>query len=149
MISRDDACEMPDYNPPNDEIKEILKNSKIIAMVGASDNPERDSHRVMKYLLGAGYDVIPVTPGKTEILGRKAYPSLAEIPKEIEIDIVDIFRKPSALEEVVDAALKRGTKVIWMQLGLANNKAAQKARSQGVKVIMNKCLKIEHSKGEV
>ena len=137
---------MPDYNPPTEEIAEVLKTSKTIALVGASDKPERDSYQVMQYLLENGYQVIPVNPSKSEILGKKCYPSLADIPGDIEIDVVDIFRKPEALAAVVDEALARGTKAIWMQLGLAHNAAAEKARARGVRVVMNKCMKIEHKR---
>ena len=146
MTDQLNTCEMPDHNPPTEEIREILENSKIIAMVGASDKPERDSFVVMRYLLQSGYRVIPVNPGKEEILGEKCYPSLAAIPKDIEIDIVDIFRRPEALAAVVDEALERGVKTIWMQLGLAHNAAAEKARKQGSKVVMSKCIKIEHGR---
>ena len=146
MTEQEPFCEMPDYNPPTEEIAEVLKTSKTIALVGASDKPERDSYQVMKYLLENGYQVIPVNPSKGEILGKKCYPSLADIPGDIEIDVVDIFRKPEALAAVVDEALARGTKAIWMQLGLAHNAAAEKARARGVRVVMNKCMKIEHKR---
>jgi len=146
MTDQLNTCEMPDKNPPTEEIRQILENSKVIAMVGASDKPDRDSFVVMRYLLQSGYRVIPVNPGKEEILGEKCYPSLAAIPKDIEIDIVDIFRRPEFLAAVVDEALERGAKTIWMQLGLAHNAAAEKARKQGCKVVMSKCLKIEHQR---
>ncbi len=113
-------------------------------MVGLSDNPEKDSNRVAKYLIEKGYDVIPVNPSKKEILGRTSYPDLPSVP--VKIDVVDIFRPVEAIPPIVDAAIAVGAKVVWMQLGLAHPESAQKARMAGLKVIQGKCIKIEHSK---
>jgi predicted CoA-binding protein len=124
------SCEIPDSNPPGNEIKEILENSKTIAVVGLSDNPERDSYRVGKYMKDHGYTVIPVNPVKTEILGEKSYPDLSSIPSRV--DIVDIFRNIEAIPGIVEEAIKIRAKVVWMQLSLAHNES--------------KCLKIEHAK---
>eukprot|EP00455_Lapot_gusevi_P049695 TRINITY_DN7095_c0_g2_i3.p1 TRINITY_DN7095_c0_g2~~TRINITY_DN7095_c0_g2_i3.p1 ORF type:complete len:174 (-),score=37.88 TRINITY_DN7095_c0_g2_i3:49-570(-) len=140
------ACERPDSNPVNEEIARLLTETRTIAMVGASDKPERDSYMVMQYLLTAGYQVIPINPTVASILGQRSYASLAQIPANISIDMVDVFRKPEALPEVFEEALARGTKSIWLQLGLAYNQGAQKAREQGVVVVQNKCIKIEHKK---
>jgi len=138
------TCELPESNPLDDEIKEILGNSKTIAIVGLSDKPERDSYRVAEYLKGNGYTVIPVNPAKTEILGETAYPDLASIP--IPVDIVDIFRNVDAIPGIVDEAIAVKAKVVWMQLGLASNASAQKAKEAGLQAVQSKCLKIEHQK---
>jgi predicted CoA-binding protein len=138
------SCEIPDSNPPGNEIKEILENSKTIAVVGLSDNPERDSYRVGKYMKDHGYTVIPVNPVKTEILGEKSYPDLSSIPSRV--DIVDIFRNIEAIPGIVEEAIKIRAKVVWMQLGLAHNESARKAREAGLAVVQSKCLKIEHAK---
>ncbi len=126
----------------NDEIKEILTKYKTIAIVGVSDKPDRDSYIVAEYLLNHGYKIIPVNPNIDSIFGLKAYPDLLSVPDEIEI--VDIFRRPEFVEEIVDQAIQKKAKVVWMQLGVINEKAAQKALKAGLKVVMNKCIKIEH-----
>lgn len=126
----------------NDEIKEILTKYKTIAIVGVSDKPDRDSYIVAEYLLNQGYKIIPVNPNIDSIFGLKSYPDLLSIPDEI--DIVDIFRRPEFVEEIVDQAIQKKAKVVWMQLGVINEKAAQKAEKAGLKVIMNKCIKVEH-----
>ena len=135
-------CEMPEYNPPSEEVKAILENHKTVAVVGLSPKPERDSHMVAQYLKEHGYRIVPVNPGQKEILGAKSYPNLKAIPFRIEI--VNIFRRPEAIPPIVDDAIEIGAKVVWMQLGIAHNQAAEKAREAGLEVVMNKCIKIEH-----
>ena len=135
-------CEIPEYNPPSEEIKAILQGYKTVAVVGLSPKPQRDSHKVAKYLKENYYRIVPVNPGQKEILGEKCYPNLKAIP--FPIDIVDIFRKPEAIPPVVEDSIEIGAKVVWMQLGLAHNQAADKARKAGLQVVMNKCIKIEH-----
>ena len=125
-------------------IKEILENSKIIAVVGLSDKPERDSYRVATYLLEHGYTIIPVNPKIRQWKGIRAYASLKEIPEKI--DIVEIFRRSEFVPAIVDEAIEVGAKVVWMQLGVINEEAAEKARRAGLRVIMDKCMKIENSK---
>ncbi len=144
MSTTHDTCEMPDHNPPSDEIKAILTENKSVAIVGLSDKEERDSNKVARYMMDHGYTVIPVNPTKTEILGQTCYPDLASIPQAP--DIVDIFRKPDALAAVTDEAIKVGAKVVWMQLGLAHHDSAEKARAAGLKVVQGKCIKIEHQR---
>jgi len=122
----------------------ILERYKKIAMVGLSANPFRPSHFAAVYLLAQGYDVTPVNPRETEVLGRRSYASLAEVPGPIEI--VDIFREPSAVPEIVDQAIARGAKVIWMQLGVIHEEAAERARRAGLEVVMDRCMKIEHAR---
>jgi len=126
------------------DILELLEKAKTIAVVGCSPKPERDSHRVAAHLQAAGYRVIPINPGADEILGVKAYPDLASIPAEVEIDIVDVFRRPEHIPAVVDAVLLRGTKALWLQLGCANPEAEQRARDAGLEVVSDLCIKIEH-----
>ena len=135
-------CEIPEYNPPSEKIKAILEKYKTVAIVGLSPKPERDSYKVAKYLKENHYRIVPVNPGQKEILGEKCYPNLKAIP--FPIDVVDIFRKPEAISPVVDDGIEIGAKVVWMQLGLAHNQAADKARKAGLEVVMNKCIKIEH-----
>jgi predicted CoA-binding protein len=125
-----------------DEIKEILTSYKTIAIVGISNKPGRDSYIVAEYLLNQGYKIIPVNPNIDTVLGLKAYPDLISIPEEI--DIVDIFRRPEFVDEIVDQAIEKRAKVVWMQLGVINESAAEKARKAGLKVVMNKCIKVEH-----
>jgi predicted CoA-binding protein len=125
-----------------DEIKEILTSYKTVAIVGISNKPDRDSYIVAEYLLNQGYKIIPVNPNIDTVLGLKAYPDLISIPEDIEI--VDIFRRPEFVDEIVDQAIEKGAKVVWMQLGVINESAAEKARKAGLKVVMNKCIKVEH-----
>jgi predicted CoA-binding protein len=113
-------------------------------MVGLSSNPFRPSHFAAIYMIAHGYDVTPVNPRENEILGRRAYASLRDVPGPIEI--VDIFREPAAVPDIVEDAIARGAKVIWMQLGVINEKAAARAREAGLEVVMDRCVKIEHAR---
>ena len=122
----------------------ILETYKRIAMVGLSSNPFRPSHFAAIYMIAHGYDVTPVNPRENEILGRRAYASLRDVPGPIEI--VDIFREPAAVPDIVEDAIARGAKVIWMQLGVINEKAAARAREAGLEVVMDRCVKIEHAR---
>lgn len=128
----------------DNELKEILEKAKTIAIVGLSDNPDRESYGVASYLLDHGYHIIPVNPYVGEVLGRRSYPSLRLIPDAI--DIVDVFRRPDAVPSVVEDAIAMGAKVVWMQLGVVNEEAAERARRAGLKVIMNRCTKQEHAR---
>jgi len=124
------------------EISRILKSYRNIAVVGLSPKAGRPSNQVATYLLGAGYHVIPVNPGQAEILGLPCYPDLLAVPEPVEI--VDIFRRPEDVGAIVEQAIKIGAKVIWMQQGIVNETAAAMARSAGLKVIMDRCLKTDH-----
>ena len=126
------------------DIKQLLKTAKTIAVVGLSPDPERPSYEVANYLQSKGYKIIPVRPGIKEILGEKAYASLTEIPESV--DLVDIFRKTEFIPEVVDEAIRIKTKAVWMQLGLSHPQAAQKAVSAGISAIENRCILIEHKR---
>lgn len=143
-VKKNETCELPDGNPPDAEIESILRGSRTIAIVGISDNPERDSNRVGRYLKEHGYEVIPVNPLKREILGEKCYPDLKSIPKPV--DVVDIFRNIDAIPGIVDEAIRVGAKAVWMQLGLAHHESAERAREAGLAVVQSKCMKIEHAR---
>ncbi len=137
-------CEMPTVNSNKDEIRDIFDNTKTIAIIGLSPDTSKASNMVGNYLKNAGFKIVPVYPKGDEILGEKVYRSLAEIP--FKIDMVDVFRKPDVIGLVVDACIKRGDiDCVWTQLGLTNNEAAQKAIKSGIKVVQNKCTKIEHA----
>ncbi len=127
-------------------LRRILRETKTIAMVGASANWNRPSFFAMKYLLDRGYKVIPVNPAAAgqEIMGQKVYASLDELPQKA--DMVDIFRNSEAAGPITDDAIKHGAKVVWMQLGVRNDAAAARAEKAGLKVVMNRCPKIEHSR---
>jgi len=134
----DSACEMPASNATPEEVRRILSTSKNVAVIGLSDNPDRDSHRVAAYLQQHGYRIIPVNPKVTTVLGEPAYPRLRDVP--VPVDVVDIFRKPDAVPEIVEDAIALGARVIWMQEGIAHNAAADRARAAGLTVVMNKCM---------
>jgi predicted CoA-binding protein len=127
-----------------DPIGEILKRYKTLAVVGLSSNPMRPSHGVASYLQGAGYRTIPVNPNEREVLGEKSYPRVEDVPEKIEI--VDIFRRAEDVPPVVDGAIRVGAKVVWMQLGIVNEDAGEKARAAGITVVMDACLLVEHKK---
>ena len=134
---------MPLVNSNPEEMKEIFESVKTIAILGLSPDESKASNMVARYLKNAGYKIVPVYPKEETILGEKVYRSLEEIP--FEIDMVNIFRKPSAFDAIADACIRRGdVKVFWGQLGLVNNDAAQKAKDAGMKVVQNYCSKIEH-----
>jgi hypothetical protein len=130
----------------DEDIKALLKNSKNIAVVGISDKQERDSFGVAKYLVSRGYNVIPVNPSLETWQGIKSYPNLSSIPKDTKLDIVDIFRKSEAVGEIVEESLKVKPKAIWMQLGVVNEEAGKKASNNGISVVMDKCIMVEHRK---
>ena len=137
-------CEFPSINSNKEELKEIFENTKTIAIIGLSPNEEKASNKVAKYLKNAGFKIVPVYPKEDEILGEKVYRSLKEIP--FKVDMVDIFRKPDVIGQVVDSAIDRGdVDTVWTQLGLVNNEAAAKAKEKGMNVVQNKCTKIEHN----
>ena len=123
-------------------VKEILEQYKTIAVVGLSSQTWRPSYSVSRYMQNAGYRIIPVNPNETEVLGEKAYSSLDDIAEPF--DIVDIFRRPEHVPEIVEAAIRRKARVIWMQLGVANEKAAAQARAAGLEVIMDRCILQDH-----
>ena len=123
-------------------MKDILLSTKTIASVGLSSNQEKESYWIASYLKEQGYQIIPVNPTADEILGEKAYPNLESIPDKI--DVVQVFRKPEDVPPVVDDAIKVGAKVVWMQEGIVNEEAAQKAREAGLQVVMDACMRATH-----
>ncbi|MDI6793817.1 MAG: CoA-binding protein [bacterium] len=141
-MSGSPICEFPTQNCSDKEVQQILSAAKVIAVVGLSHKPYRDSYRVAAYLKEKGYRIIPVNPNAIEVLGEKAYHNLGEIPEKV--DLVNIFRKPEAVSEIVEAAIGIGAKVVWMQKGIVHNASADKARAAGLQVIMNKCMLKEH-----
>ena len=126
------------------KLRRILKEDKTIAVVGLSNKWHRPSYFAAKYLKEHGYRIIPVNPGNDEILGEKCYTSLLDIPEPV--DVVDIFRRPKDVPPIVDEAIKIGAKVVWMQLGLAHEAAAAKAKAAGLDVVQDRCIKIEHAR---
>ena len=125
-------------------MKDILLSTKTIASVGLSSSPEKESYGVVQYLKNQGYRIIPVNPTADIILGEKSYPDLESVPKKI--DVVQVFRKPEDVPPVVDGAIKAGAKVVWMQEGIVNEEAAQKARAAGLQVVMDACMRETHKR---
>ena len=122
-------------------IDSILRESRTIAVVGLSDKPDRPSYGVAKYLQTHGYRIVPVNPALTEVLGERSYPDLASIPGPDPVDVVDIFRRAEDVPSVVEAAIAKGAKAVWMQEGIIHSAAAERARSAGLQVVMNRCMK--------
>ncbi len=139
-------CEFPTINANKDQMKAIFESVKTIAVLGLSPDESKDSNRVARYLQSVGYKIIPVYPkADADILGEKVYTSLAEVPGQV--DMINIFRKPAALDAIADAAIARGdVKVFWSQIGIVNNAAAQKAEDAGMTVVQNYCSMVEHRK---
>ncbi len=131
-------------NPSTEDIKRILLENKTIAVVGLSPKWNRPSHFAAKYMKEHGYKIIPVNPGYDQILGEKCYKSLLDIPEPV--DIVDIFRRSKDVPPIVEDAIEIGAKVVWMQLTVVNEEAAQRARDAGLEVVMNRCVKIEYGR---
>ncbi len=125
-------------NPSDAAIRKILESARTIAMVGASSKPDRPSHEVMQILLEAGFRVIPVNPGETEVLGQKAVASLGAITEKV--DVVDVFRKAADTPAIADDAVKMGARVLWLQLGIASDEAAARATAGGLTVVMDRCI---------
>ncbi len=136
-------CEFPTINANPEQMREIFETVKTIAIPGLSPNPEKDSHRVAKYLQEQGYRIIPIYPKGETILGERVYRSLGEI--EERVDMVDMFRKPAVADSIVDEIAKRDdVKVLWLQKGIVNNAAAQRAEKLGLIVVQNRCSMVEH-----
>ena len=129
-------------HPQADPIRDLLQRSKTIAVVGLSDSPMRPSYGVSAYMQAHGYKIIPVNPAIVEALGEKSYPSLLEVPEKI--DIVNIFRRPEFVEEIVDQAIQLKVPAVWMQEEVINEIAADKARQAGIFVVMDRCILKEH-----
>lgn len=124
--------------------EDIIKNSRVVAVVGLSANPERPSNIVATYLKSKGYKIIPVNPTEKTILGETSYPDITSIPEKV--DVVDIFRRPEDVLPIIQEAIKIGAKAIWMQEGVVNTAASAAAEKAGLKVVMDKCMRKEHMK---
>ena len=125
-------------------LRRVLHGNRVIAVVGLSPQWNRPSYFAAKYMLEHGYTIIPVNPGATEILGQKCYPDLASIP--VKVDLVDVFRKSADVMPIADEAIRIGAKCLWLQLGVINQEAADKASAAGLDVVMNRCVKIEYAR---
>jgi predicted CoA-binding protein len=132
------------YDANSDVVAQILRDTKTIAVVGLSSNPMRASHGVAEYLKNTGYRIIPVNPNETEVLGEKAYARLEDVPEPV--DIVDVFRRAEEVPAVAESAIKIKAKVLWIQLGIENAEAAEKARAAGLVVVEDSCLMVEHKR---
>lgn len=130
-------------NPSREQIKEILSQSNVIAVVGLSDKPDRVSYMVSEAMKNKGYQIVPVNPNATEILGEKSYASLSAIP--FPVDIVNVFRRSEYTPEVAEEAAKIGAKVLWLQLGIMNDEVAKIGADHNMTVIMDRCIKVEDS----
>jgi len=138
------VCELHDGPATGVDVKCILDTAKIVAVVGISTKKESSSHRVAKYLQEHGFRVIAVNPNCDEVLGEKCYPDLKSIPEHV--DVVDIFRNVDAIPAIVKEAVEIGAGTVWMQLGLEHEEAAETARHAGLSVVMNRCMKMEHTR---
>ena len=127
-----------------EQVKQILLDTKTIAVVGISSRAGRPAHDVPKYLQEHGYRIIPVNPSATEILGETAYPNLSAIPRDVSIDTVQIFLKHEDIAPAVEEAIARGAKVIWMQEGVRDDAAAKRAQDAGLQVVMDRCMRAAH-----
>ncbi len=128
----------------SDVLSAILKQYKTLAVVGLSARPTRPSHGVASYMKAHGYRIIPVNPHEQQVLGEKAYPRLEDVPEPVEL--VVIFRRPEFVPEIVESAIRKGAKVVWMQEGIVHEAAAQRARQAGLEVVQDRCILKEHAK---
>jgi predicted CoA-binding protein len=137
---------IPPDNVPEERIKEILEKSKIIAVVGASRTEGKPAHFVPAYLKSKGYKIIPINPFADEILGEKAYKSLLDIPSDVKIDVVDVFRPSEEVTKVVEEAIKRGVKIVWLQSGIYNKEAVELAKKNSIEIIWDRCMMETHKR---
>jgi len=130
-------------NPSDEQLRQLLVDADVIAMVGASSDPDKPSHGIMRKLQQVGYRVIPVNPRETEVLGEKAYRALEDIPDQV--DIVDVFRKPEDTPPIADQAVRVGAKAIWLQIGISNDETAARAEAGGLLAVMDTCIAVTHT----
>lgn len=131
-------------NATPEELREILKKYRTVAVIGMSKNPEKDANRIPKYLMTKGFRVIPVNPSAEEILGQKSYKRLIDVPEQV--DIVDVFRPSDDIPNYVEDVIKKNPKVFWEQLGIHNEEAEEKIASAGIKIVYDRCIYQEHKK---
>ena len=127
-------------------VRHILTTMRSVAVVGLSPKPHRDSYGVARYMQAAGWKVIPINPNAAEILGERAYPTLAAAAQDHAIELVDVFRNSNDVPPVVDEAIAVGAKAVWLQLGVVNDAAAERARAAGLAVVQDRCLKVDHAR---
>lgn len=132
----------PHVNPSDDELRALLESARTIAIVGASSNPERSSHGIMRRMLAVGYHVVPVNPNETEVLGQRAVASLGDI--DGRVDIVDVFRRAEETPAIADQAIAIGARALWLQEGVVNEDAAARAKAAGLIVVMDRCISSAH-----
>ena len=129
------------YLPGDAELRSILGDARTVAVVGLSSRPDRDSYEIAEYLQRKGYRIVPVNPNEGEVLGEKAYPTLLEVPPDVRIDVVDVFRRAADTPPIAEEAVKVGAKVLWLQDGIANDEARRIAEEAGITVIMGVCIR--------
>jgi predicted CoA-binding protein len=130
-----------DLSPDDRELRALLGTAKVVAVVGLSSKPGRPSYEVAAYLQSAGYRIVPVNPNETDVLGERAYPSLRDIPREIQVDVVDVFRRSEETPAVARDAVAIGAKALWLQEGIVNDEAARIAIEGGLELVMGICIK--------
>jgi predicted CoA-binding protein len=128
----------------DEDLATLLRKVRTIAVVGLSPHPDRDSHRVSAYLQRAGYRILPIHPAGLTILGEPSYPSLAAIPSDLPVDLVDVFRRPDALPAVVEDAIRLGPPALWFQFGVTHREAEEAALAAGMDLIVDRCIMVEH-----
>ena len=143
-MTGDDAT----YVPTDQELRSILGDARTIAVVGLSSNPDRPSYEVAEFLHDKGYRIVPINPNETEVLGERAYASLSEVPEEIAVDVVDVFRRAEQTPEVAEEAVARRAKVLWLQEGIVNDDARRIGEEAGLTVIMGVCIKKQRQRLE-
>ena len=128
--------------PDDGQVRQLLQQTRVIAVVGLSADSTRPSYGVARYLQAHGYQIVPINPGLSEALGERAYPDLLSVP--FAVDLVDVFRRSELVSPHVDEAIQKGVQTVWMQLGVRNEQAARRAREASIHVIMNRCMAVEH-----
>lgn len=136
------------YVPSDRELRSILGDARTIAVVGLSANPGRPSHEVARFLRSRGYRIVPVNPNETEVLGERSYPSLLDVPEQVQVDVVDVFRRAEHTPLVAEQAVARGAKVLWLQEGIANDEARRIGEEGGLTVVMGVCMKRQRQRLE-
>lgn len=139
--NHDEETELVPAMPSDVELLSLLGDARTIAVVGLSSKPHRDSYDVARYLQTKGYRIVPVNPKETEVLGERAYPTLDDVPSDVEIDVVDVFRRAEDTPPIAEAAVRRGAKVLWLQAGIVNEDARRIAEAAGLTVIMGVCIR--------
>lgn len=139
--SHDEDAVLVPALPSDAELRSLLGDARTIAVVGLSSKPYRDSYGVARYLKSKGYTIVPINPKETEVLGERAYPSLDDVPGEVAIDVVDVFRRAQDTPPIAEAAVRRRAKVLWLQDGIVNEDAYRIADSAGLTVIMGVCIR--------